>query len=81
MPKPRVLNGQEIVHILESFGFSIVDQHGSHIKLRRIAEDTTRETLTVPNHKQLDRGTIISIFKQACRYIPESELREHFYSI
>jgi predicted RNA binding protein YcfA (HicA-like mRNA interferase family) len=80
MPKPRALNGQEVVRILESFGFSILDQHGSHIKLRRIGQDATRETLTVPNHKELDRGTIISIFKQVCRYIPESELRSYFYS-
>ncbi|MFA6408199.1 MAG: type II toxin-antitoxin system HicA family toxin [Candidatus Paceibacterota bacterium] len=80
MPKPRVLNGQEIVRIFEGFGFSIVDQHGSHIKLRRVAWGNVRETLTVPNHKELDRGTVVSIFKQASRYISESELREYFYS-
>ena len=80
MPKPKALNGQEIVRIFESFGFSVVDQRGSHIKLRRIAGGDTRETLTVPNHKELDRGAVVSIFKQASRYISESELREHFYS-
>lgn len=80
MPKPRVLNGQDVVDIFKSFGFSIADQKGSHIKLRRIAKDGTRETLTVPNHKELDRGTVVSLYRQATRYIPESKLREHFYS-
>ena len=80
MPKPRVLSGQDIVRIFESFGFSIADQRGSHIKLRRTTEDGARETLTVPDHKELDRGTVVGIFRQAIRYISETELRSHFYS-
>jgi len=80
MPKPKVLSGQEVIRIFESFGFSVFDQRGSHIKLRRIAGDGSRETLTVPNHKELDRGTVVSLYRQGGRYIPESELRPHFYS-
>jgi predicted RNA binding protein YcfA (HicA-like mRNA interferase family) len=80
MPKPRVLSGQSIVDIFEIFGFSIADQRGSHIKLRRIAKDGTRETLIVPNHKELDRGTVVSLYRQVTRYIPESEIKEHFYT-
>ena len=80
MPKPRVLSGQDVVHIFESFGFTIKDQKGSHIKLRRTVENGARETLTVPDHKELDRGTVVGIFRQAARYIPESELRGHFYA-
>ncbi len=80
MPKPKILAGQDIVHIFESFGFSVVDQRGSHIKLRRVVVDGLRETFTVPNHKELDRGTIVSLYRQASRYIPESELRPHFYN-
>ncbi|MFH1236402.1 MAG: type II toxin-antitoxin system HicA family toxin [Parcubacteria group bacterium] len=48
--------------------------------MRRIAKDGTRETLTVPNHKELDRGTVVSLYRQAARYIPESELKRYFYS-
>lgn len=80
MPKPRVLHGQDIVRIFESFGFSIINQRGSHIKLRRVVDGNTRETLTIPNHKELDRGTVVSLFKQGARYISESDLRKHFYS-
>ena len=38
-----------------------------------------KETLTVPNHRQLDTGTCRAIYRQACRYIPESELFGYFY--
>jgi hypothetical protein len=38
-----------------------------------------KETLTIPNHKQLDMGTSQVIFKQACQYISESELFDYFY--
>lgn len=80
MPKPRVLDGQSIVKIFVSFGFSVVGQQGSHIKLRRIALDGSRETLTVPDHHELDRGTVVSLYRQGSRYIPEIDLRPHFYT-
>ncbi len=80
MPKPKVLNGQDVIRIFESFGFSVFDQRGSHIKLRRTTTDDSRETLIVPNHKELDRGTVVSLYRQGGRYIPESELRPHFYT-
>ncbi|MEJ0053696.1 MAG: type II toxin-antitoxin system HicA family toxin [bacterium] len=80
MPKTKTLSGQEVVRIFGGFGFSTADQRGSHIKLRRIAKDGTRETLTVPNHRELDRGTVVSLFKQGTRYISESELKPHFYT-
>jgi len=39
-----------------------------------------RQTLTIVMHKQVDRGTLQAIFRQALRYIPESELAMHFYT-
>ena len=42
--------------------------------------DDQRQTLTVPLHKDLDVGTIQAIYRQAARFIPESELRASFYS-
>ncbi|MHB8661000.1 MAG: type II toxin-antitoxin system HicA family toxin [Minisyncoccota bacterium] len=45
-----------------------------------MADDGSRETLTVPDHKELDRGTVVSLFKQGTRYISEGELRAHFYT-
>ncbi len=78
MPKLRRLSAQEVIDILNQFGFEIISQKGSHIKLRRLSE-TGKETLTIPNHKQLDLGTCRAIFRQASKYIPESDLYAHFY--
>jgi predicted RNA binding protein YcfA (HicA-like mRNA interferase family) len=80
MPKPKVLSGAEVVKILASFGFGIESQRGSHIKLRRVTADGARQTLTIPNHRELDRGTLAGIYRQALRYIPAGELAQHFYA-
>jgi predicted RNA binding protein YcfA (HicA-like mRNA interferase family) len=80
MPKLRVLSGQDVIRILSLFGFVVVSQRGSHVKLRRIHSASVQQTLTIPNHKELDRGTLVAIYRQALRYVPEMELRSHFYS-
>ena len=80
MPKLKILSGQEIVKIFLIFSFSVAAQKGSHIKLVRILPDGTRQTLTIPGHPELDKGTIKAIYRQALRYIPESELKPYFYN-
>ncbi len=79
MPKLRVLSGKEVVKILSKFGFEVVSQRGSHVKLRRVLPDRTKQTLTIPLHDELDKGTLKAIIRQASRYIPEEELKPHFY--
>lgn len=80
MPKLKLLSGQEVIKILLSFGFKVASQKGSHIKLRRILPDNTKQTLTVPNHPELDTGTLRAIYRQALRYIPDIDLKTYFYS-
>ena len=58
---PRV-SGAECVKALIKIGFTVKRQHGSHIILRR---DSPFSQLVVPNHKELDRGTLRSIIRQA----------------
>jgi predicted RNA binding protein YcfA (HicA-like mRNA interferase family) len=79
MPKLKRLSGMDIVAILAEFGFTVAGQKGSHIKLRRVHAGT-RQTLTIPRHKELDRGTTAAIFKQAARYVSEDALRPHFFT-
>ncbi|MDO8548254.1 MAG: type II toxin-antitoxin system HicA family toxin [bacterium] len=79
MSKPKVLSGQDVVRIFEHFEFSVFSQKGSHIKMRR-ESDGSRQTLTIPNHKELDRGTVSSLFRQASAYISQAELRPHFFN-
>ena len=79
MPRLKVLSGPEVIGILQQFGFSVVGQRGSHIKLRRVDMHGRRETLTIPSHKIIDRGTLRAIVRQATRYVPASELQPFFY--
>ena len=79
MPKLKKLSGKEVVKILAQLGFEIVSQRGSHVKLGRILPDGTKQSLTIPLHEDLDKGTLRAIFRQALRYIPEGELRLYFY--
>jgi len=78
MPRLKRLSGAEVIDILANFGFQVHSQKGSHVKLRRIGL-AGNETLTIPNHKQLDTGTCRAIFRQATKYIPEPELYTYFY--
>jgi predicted RNA binding protein YcfA (HicA-like mRNA interferase family) len=78
MPKLRRLSGEEVVAILARFGFTVVSQRGSHMKLKRIVAGGS-QTLTVPAHSELDPGTLRAIMRQAARFIPEQDLRPHFY--
>ena len=79
MPRLKVLSGEDVIKILESFNFVVTSQKGSHVKLRRIIKKIN-QTLTIPNHKELDKGTLRAIFNQASKYISESELMPHFYN-
>ncbi|HSC71604.1 MAG TPA: type II toxin-antitoxin system HicA family toxin [Candidatus Methylomirabilis sp.] len=80
MPKLRRLSGAEVIAILGRFGFTVRSQRGSHVKLRRELPDGTVQSLTIPAHPELDTGTCRAIVRQASRFIPEENLRQHFYS-
>ncbi len=58
---PRI-SGRECVKALEKTGFYFKRQEGSHIILRR--DDPFAQTV-VPDHKELDRGTLRAIIRQA----------------
>ena len=79
MPRLKILSGKDVIKILESFNFEKVAQRGSHIKLRRTI-NKTNQNLTIPDHKELDKGTLRAIFNQASKYVSESELAPYFYN-
>ena len=79
MPKLRSLSGEGVIKILEKFGFYIAGQKGSHVKLKRNSGENS-QILTIPNHKELDKGTLKAIYNQALHYLSDEEIREHFYS-
>jgi len=58
---PRI-SGRDCVKALGKVGFYLKRQHGSHMILRR---DNPFAQVVVPNHKELDRGTLRAIIRQA----------------
>jgi len=80
MAKLRILSGKDFLRIFDGFGFHQFSQRGSHIKLRRTSPSGVHQTLTIVHHAEVDRGTLHAIYRQAPRFIPESDLRSHFYT-
>jgi len=60
MPEYPVLSGARIVRALERLGFEQVRQRGSHIVLRRSGVGCV-----VPMHREVKRGTLAGIVRQA----------------
>ncbi len=57
---PQV-SGADLVRALEKLGFTLRRQQGSHMIMRR-AEPFAQTV--VPNHRQIDRGTLRAILRQ-----------------
>lgn len=64
---PRI-SGRECVKGLLKLGFVLRRQHGSHMILRR---NEPFSQLVVPDHKELDRGTLRAIIRQASLTVDE----------
>jgi predicted RNA binding protein YcfA (HicA-like mRNA interferase family) len=79
MPGIKRLSGSEVIKILATFEFHVISQKGSHVKLKRVINGKS-ETLTIPNHKESDTGTLRAIFNQASQYINPELLRNEFYA-
>ncbi|HLD05570.1 MAG TPA: type II toxin-antitoxin system HicA family toxin [Candidatus Nanoarchaeia archaeon] len=60
---PRV-SGQEVVKILSKIGFSVARQKGSHMILTKHTPEG-KKAVVVPNHKEVDKGTLLEIIRQA----------------
>ena len=61
MSKLPQVSGADVVRALEKLGFTVRRQHGSHIIMRR--SEPFAQTV-VPNHRQIDCGTLRAILRQ-----------------
>lgn len=62
MPPLPVVSGIETRKALERAGWEFIRQKGSHMFLYN---PVTKRPVTVPNHKEIGKGTLKSILKQA----------------
>ena len=61
--KLPVISGSEAVKAFGKVGYEFDDQHGSHIILRR--SDPPHRRLPVPNHRELAKGTLRALIREA----------------
>jgi predicted RNA binding protein YcfA (HicA-like mRNA interferase family) len=57
--KLPIISGRQLVKAFSRLGYYVRSQKESHIHLRH----PTRPPLTIPDHKELDRGTLKRILK------------------
>lgn len=62
MPTIPTLKGHEVVRIFASFGWIVVRQSGSHIIM---VKDGEMATLSIPDHKEVAKGTLKSLIRMA----------------
>ena len=62
MPQVPLINGREAVRIFGQFGWQVARQRGSHIVM---VKEGARATLSVPDHKEVARGTLRGLIRAA----------------
>ena len=62
------LSGKEVVRAFENLGWQVSRQSGSHIVLTK---DGEMASLSVPNHKEVAKGTLRSLIRAANLTIDE----------
>lgn len=75
MPKLPQASGNDIVRLLQSLGYEVVRQQGSHIRLRKITP-LGEHAITVPAHRVLAKGTLSDIIGKVSLWnnIPREDL-------
>ncbi len=56
-----VVSGDDCIAALEKIGYKVARIKGSHVRLRCAG----RKPVTVPRHRELDRGTLRAIIRTA----------------
>ena len=67
MKLPRDLSADELVGLLEVFGYTMMRQTGSHIRLTTL--QNSEHHLTIPRHDPLRVGTLAAILSDAAVHL------------
>jgi predicted RNA binding protein YcfA (HicA-like mRNA interferase family) len=57
-----VVSGERLIKALRKDGWEVVRQRGSHVRLKKAGR---RHALVVPLHKEIRRGTLAGILRDA----------------
>jgi predicted RNA binding protein YcfA (HicA-like mRNA interferase family) len=61
--KLPVVSGGDAVKAFRKAGYELDEQHGSHMILRHV--DPPHRRLSIPNHKELAKGTVRALIREA----------------
>jgi predicted RNA binding protein YcfA (HicA-like mRNA interferase family) len=61
-PHQPVVSGERLIKALRKEGWEVVRQRGSHVRLKKAGR---RHALVVPLHRELRRGTLAGILRDA----------------
>jgi predicted RNA binding protein YcfA (HicA-like mRNA interferase family) len=62
MPSLPVISGRKTVRAFETLGWQVTRQRGSHIIM---VKDGEIATLSIPDHKEIAKGTLRSLIRTA----------------
>ena len=80
MKLPRDIGGEDLIKLLAKFGYEVVRQTGSHVRLKSEVTGRTH-FITIPLHKPLKLGTLNNILSDIAEYlkISKKELVERLF--
>jgi predicted RNA binding protein YcfA (HicA-like mRNA interferase family) len=79
MPRKKVLSGDEIIKFLQQQGFEVASQKGSHVCMVR-SISLGKQTVVVPRHTEIKKGTLNSIINSCRKYISAEEVQNFFFT-
>jgi predicted RNA binding protein YcfA (HicA-like mRNA interferase family) len=80
MKSPRSLSAKELIKLLKIYGYEVVSQKGSHIKVA--TSRNGQHHLAIPNHDPIKIGTLNAIIRQVSDHIGKGkeEVFEELFS-
>ena len=65
---PRDVSGKDLVKVLSKYGYEVIRQSGSHIRMS-ITTKNGVGNITVPNHDSIRLGTLMSIISEVADHL------------
>jgi predicted RNA binding protein YcfA (HicA-like mRNA interferase family) len=65
---PRDLSGHDLAHALRRYGYEVIRQTGSHLRLKSTIRGTDH-SITIPAHHTLKLGTLNAILSGVATYL------------
>lgn len=75
-----VISGRELIRRLsKAYNYEIIRQKGSHIRIRTYEKG--RHSLTVPDHKELDKGLLDALISAVAQHrgVDKSEVIDELF--